>query len=1180
MQNYHILERIGEGSFGKVYRGRRKYSGHIVALKFVSKRGKTEKNMWNLRQEISILRRLNHSNIIAMLDSFETEGEFCMVTEYAQGELFQILEDDQQLPEDEIKKIAIQLLQALHYLHTNRIIHRDMKPQNILVGPKQQIKLCDFGFARAISADTNVLTSIKGTPLYMAPELVKEQPYNHTVDLWSLGVILYELAVGRPPFYTDKIVTLIQLIVKENVMYPPTMSDELKSFLSGLLQKDPTKRMTWPEILAHPFASETAVQQQDRLALERQVRRIPSFFDIANPMDSTLQRSIDWKPVDPQTGQIVPISNQKGHDELRNATQANVEDLLSIWKAYEAQVVGNSQVANMLDSPNFVVNVNRALKCRDGACIRSALYVVHRVVHHTSKSISEVPSSQIELVRQVRSLLLEHIHVVLSSCREGVLQMVRTLMLPLPGDYQSTILDTILLLIQEATTPADVPLLSKVVKWLGITLDSSATAAAVYDDVCNHTPGLIPKICSLLDHEDSSIGSYAVFALSALVHPNGDFWNVSVSFPATMALQQEYSTDSKLDALRTAYSLRVKVHTELSNSLFKVGLESLLSKVTAEIDQCSDRDYDDDEDSHTMLTSLLKVLFYTCRVSSPLSKRTANTTKLLSPEVFHHLNSIEMYFALELLTVCQRRGVLSAASAPGLFASVMQNHHSALVQSAACNLLAESIEVDEDGVVAAEAVKYLPLLSLAVEYSTASDNILCCFGIRATGILDSLVIVLFRVASKLTEHSETDLLQALIFQFDNQGLWATFSALLQNGGRDALSPWGLFCLLKFLREVTEHAMESDSLEPAQIDRQAELYARLVGLLRPQHVQYLLLWPDVVGGGLQAVKAMIHAIVKTIGLPFMSLVVSEELLFRTQETLYDSGCVALLVNILSQQAMEMELVVKFLSRLVTSSPHFASQFVEAHGLTLLKSQGLLNLTTTPLLAEDALVLLSHVARSSRSHSPRIESADVFCELRDLLFSKDPVLRAKASNCLGNLCRHSNYFYDHVAQPLPPSQTSLIDGLLICVQDSDTLTRRYACFAIGNAAFHTDQLSRALQPAIPFLVQHLLDGDAKTRSNAAAALGNLVRQSATCCSDLAMHNAPYSLMECALDETDLGTRRIALFSLGNLCEYDICRQSLAKSDGLFAHSLQGLSDDSTDELVQKYIRRILSKWQPLP
>ncbi|RHY82098.1 hypothetical protein DYB26_000714, partial [Aphanomyces astaci] len=96
-----------------------------------------------------------------MLDSFETEGEFCMVTEYAPGELFQILEDDHQLPEDEIKKIAVQLIQALHYLHTNRIIHRDMKPQNILVGPKQQIKLCDFGFARAISADTNVLTSIK-----------------------------------------------------------------------------------------------------------------------------------------------------------------------------------------------------------------------------------------------------------------------------------------------------------------------------------------------------------------------------------------------------------------------------------------------------------------------------------------------------------------------------------------------------------------------------------------------------------------------------------------------------------------------------------------------------------------------------------------------------------------------------------------------------------------------------------------------------------------------------------------------------------------------------------------------------------------------------------------------------------------------------------------------------------
>ena len=93
-------------------------------MKFISKHGKSDKDLHNLRQEISILRDLNHDNIILMFDAFETEREFCVVTEYAQGELFDILQDDQRLPESTVQQIAKQLVRALHYLHSNRIIHR------------------------------------------------------------------------------------------------------------------------------------------------------------------------------------------------------------------------------------------------------------------------------------------------------------------------------------------------------------------------------------------------------------------------------------------------------------------------------------------------------------------------------------------------------------------------------------------------------------------------------------------------------------------------------------------------------------------------------------------------------------------------------------------------------------------------------------------------------------------------------------------------------------------------------------------------------------------------------------------------------------------------------------------------------------------------------------------------
>ena len=264
MENYHVLHPIGEGSFGKVFKGRRKNSGQTVAIKFISKRGKSEKDLANFRQEIQIMKKLHHENIILLLDSFETPSEFCLITEFGQGELFEILEDDKNLPESEIRKLAQQLVQALYYLHSNRIIHRDMKPQNILISSNGVIKLCDFGFARAMSSNTMVLKSLKGTPLYMAPEIVQELPYNHTVDLWSLGVILYELFVGQPPFYTSNLYSLIQLIVKDPVKYPDNMSPEFKSFLKRLLNKAPQERLSWPDLLEHPFIKETEQERAER----------------------------------------------------------------------------------------------------------------------------------------------------------------------------------------------------------------------------------------------------------------------------------------------------------------------------------------------------------------------------------------------------------------------------------------------------------------------------------------------------------------------------------------------------------------------------------------------------------------------------------------------------------------------------------------------------------------------------------------------------------------------------------------------------------------------------------------------------------------------------------------------------------------------------------------------------
>jgi|688.fasta_scaffold341276_1 serine/threonine protein kinase len=105
------------------------------------------------------------------------------------------------------------------YLHENRVLHRDLKPQNILL-QDDKIKLCDFGFAKKMSASTNFLRSIKGTPLYIAPEILQSKPYTHKVDIWSFGIILYELAYGKTPFYATTIPQLQPKILHEAVKYP------------------------------------------------------------------------------------------------------------------------------------------------------------------------------------------------------------------------------------------------------------------------------------------------------------------------------------------------------------------------------------------------------------------------------------------------------------------------------------------------------------------------------------------------------------------------------------------------------------------------------------------------------------------------------------------------------------------------------------------------------------------------------------------------------------------------------------------------------------------------------------------------------------------------------------------------------------------------------------------------
>lgn len=180
--------------------------------------------------------------------------------EYAGDDLSKLLEKGR-LSEDKVRDYGRQILTAMLYLHENKVVHRDLKPQNILL-EGGQIKLCDFGFAKKMSAATNFLKSIKGTPLYIAPEILQQRNYSHKVDVWSLGIILFELATGKTPFYASTVQQLQPKILHESVKFPSSMSPALRDLIDGMLQKNDKKRLDWPQVSSHAFFQEPPKKEE------------------------------------------------------------------------------------------------------------------------------------------------------------------------------------------------------------------------------------------------------------------------------------------------------------------------------------------------------------------------------------------------------------------------------------------------------------------------------------------------------------------------------------------------------------------------------------------------------------------------------------------------------------------------------------------------------------------------------------------------------------------------------------------------------------------------------------------------------------------------------------------------------------------------------------------------------
>lgn len=262
---YDMGEELGSGQFAIVRKCKDKKTNCEFAAKFIKKRRLSSSRRGVSREEIerevNILREIQHTNIITLHDIFENKTDVILILELVSGgELFDFLAEKESLTEEEATQFLKQILDGVHYLHSKRIAHFDLKPENIMLldknVPNPRIKLIDFGIAHQIKAG-NEFKNIFGTPEFVAPEIVNYEPLGLESDMWSIGVITYILLSGASPFLGETKQETLTNISAVNYdfdeEYFSNTSELAKDFIRRLLVKDPKKRMTIDDSLEHPW---------------------------------------------------------------------------------------------------------------------------------------------------------------------------------------------------------------------------------------------------------------------------------------------------------------------------------------------------------------------------------------------------------------------------------------------------------------------------------------------------------------------------------------------------------------------------------------------------------------------------------------------------------------------------------------------------------------------------------------------------------------------------------------------------------------------------------------------------------------------------------------------------------------------------------------------------------------
>ncbi|KAJ4153569.1 hypothetical protein LMH87_010052 [Akanthomyces muscarius] len=344
IEDFELLKVVGKGSFGKVMQVRKKDTNRIYALKTIRKAHIISRSeVAHTLAERSVLAQINNPFIVPLKFSFQSPEKLYFVLAFVNGgELFYHLQKDGRFDVNRARFYTAELLCALECLHGFSVIYRDLKPENILLDYQGHIALCDFGLCKLDMKDEDRTNTFCGTPEYLAPELLMGQGYNKTVDWWTLGVLLYEMLTGLPPYYDENVNEMYRKILSEPLHFSDIVPPAAKDLLTKLLNRDPKQRLGAngsAEIKAHPFFH--AIDWRKLLQRKYEPTFKPSVAD-----------ALDTVNFDPEfTGEVPQDSLVEGHP-LSQTMQNQFTGF-----SYNRPIAGLGDAGGSVKDPSFVGSI-------------------------------------------------------------------------------------------------------------------------------------------------------------------------------------------------------------------------------------------------------------------------------------------------------------------------------------------------------------------------------------------------------------------------------------------------------------------------------------------------------------------------------------------------------------------------------------------------------------------------------------------------------------------------------------------------------------------------------------------------------------------------------------------------------------------------------------------------------